>query len=526
MTAFALLLIGAALAYGVAGWLKIPSPPLLVAAGVVLNASGALGETEMVSFILMLGVTVLVFIAGTELSPSRFAKQGMAALKIGLAQFAALSALGFGVSYLFGLSLAGAAYVALAIAASSTFLVVRILKSRRQFYEPFGRLVLGVLLVQDVLVILALAAVMHWDDGQLAIESALLRSVALLAIAWMMSRTFVPWLLTSAVDESEARLIVVLAILFAFIGAVYTLDVPIVIGAFCAGFAISPFPVNAIIRGQLTSFSDFFVTLFFTALGAMLVVPSPPAMLFAVILIAGVVILTPLLVAWFAQRSDMTATSSVESGLLLSQTSELSLVVVLLGAGSGHLPDEFLAAIALVTVITMLLTQLIATDRNVSRLLNLHPLTLRNQLDQYEIENHVVLFGAGRNTGELLVELLERDHDIIVVDHDPVVCSWAAKLGAHAVRADAAAPPVLRQVRAHHARVVITTLTRLSDNCRIVQELDGIPTLVRVYEAAEVEAIEEAGGIPIPYSEAATQDFLRWFDGQTDEQPPPHPDRH
>ena len=519
MTAFTLLLLGVAVAYAVSTWLRIPAPPLLVGAGLLISLSGALPDTEMVSFILSMGVTVLVFVAGAELNPARFAQHGVAAVKVGLAQFVALGSIGFGVSHLLGFDMISAAYTALALAASSTFVVVRILKQRRQFYEPFGRLVLGVLLLQDVIVVLALAALLRWNDGQLAVESALFRSMVLLLIAWVAARTVVPWLLTRLKLDDEAQLIMVLAILFGFAGAAYELDVPVVTGAFCAGFAVSSFPVNAVIRGQLTSLSDFFIALFFIALGAMIVMPTVKTLAVAAALITCVLVVTPLLVAWFAERSGMTARSSIESGLLLAQTSEFSLIVVLLGAQRGHLPEELVAVIALVTVATMICTQFLATEKNVWRLVEIHPSRFREQIDEQDVEDHVVVLGAGRSAKELITELIARGVEVIVVDHDPVVCAWAEEQGATAVRADASDPVILQQIRAHHARAVVSTLKQISDNCRIVRELGEVPTIVRVYEESDVKAIEEEGGIAIPYSEAAAEDFLSWIDARESASP-------
>lgn len=317
MTTFTLLLVGVALAYAISAWLDIPAPPLLVAAGMVLTGVGMITDTETVSFILSLGMTVLLFVAGADLSPTRFAKREAAAAKVGLAQFVALGAIGFGVSHMMGFDTLSAAYTALATATSSTFVVVRLLKQRRRFYEPFGQLVLGVLLWQDVLVVLALAALTQWPNGHLAIESALFRSLTLLIGAWIASRTIIPWLLMKLKLDEEAQLIMVLATLFAFLGGAHELDIPIMTGAFCAGFTVSSFPVNAVIRGQLTTLSDFFIALFFSALGAVLVLPSWNGMLLAGALIGAILVGTPLIVFWLAERSGMTARASMESGLLL-----------------------------------------------------------------------------------------------------------------------------------------------------------------------------------------------------------------
>ncbi|TVR00358.1 MAG: hypothetical protein EA398_11485 [Deltaproteobacteria bacterium] len=512
MTAVALVLLAAAIAHGAANALRLPSMPLLIAAGFILRSTGLVEDPNMMSSLLLLGVTVLVFMAGTELNPRRFRSLGTTALSVGLLQLLLLGAAGFLIGHLVGLDLRESSFVALALAASSTFVVVRVLKKKRQFYEPYGRLVLGVLLVQDVLVVLALGALLQWDNGLQAVESALLRSALLIAIAWVWARSIVPWLLTTLRLDDEAILIVVLAILFVFLAAAHVLDIPMITGAFAAGFAVSSFPVNAVIRGQLTSLSDFFIAIFLTSLGASLVFPDMQGLLLASLLIAAVVLLTPPIVATVAERAGMTSRSSIEAGLLLAQTSEFSLVVALLAADQGYLGDSLLAAITLVTVCTMAFTQFLATDRNAMRLLRLHPSRFRKDPEEAHREGHILLLGCGANTEALVLELVERGDTVLVIDDDPAVDAWVDRIGGVPLRGDALDPGVLDRASVGRARVVISTLRRLEDNRRIVEMAGDTDVLVRVFEETEERAIREMGAVPVRYSDAAAQAFLAWFD--------------
>jgi Kef-type K+ transport system membrane component KefB len=88
--------------------------------------------------------------------------------------------------------------------------------------------------------------------------------------------------------DDETLLLVVLSILFVFLGGAYLLELPLVTGAFLAGLALSGFPVNLLVRGQLNSINDFFHALFFTALGAFLPLPSFGELGQALLLAAGV----------------------------------------------------------------------------------------------------------------------------------------------------------------------------------------------------------------------------------------------
>lgn len=531
MSAVALVLAAAAVAHAAALALRIPSLPLLIAGGILLRATGLIDDPDMLQSLLLLGVTVVVFLAGTELNPKRFASHGAIALPVGLLQFAVMGGAGLGLGLWWGLELQQSAFVALALAASSTFVVVRMLKASRQFHEPFGRMVLGVLLVQDVLVVLAVAGLLQWNDGLQSVESALLRSGLLLLAAWIWARSIVPWLLTARRMDDEAVLIVVLGILFVFLGAAHMLGVPMITGAFAAGFAVSSFPVNAVIRGQLTTLSDFFIAVFLTALGASLVLPSAADLALALAMVGVVVIVTPPFVAWFAERSGMSSRSAIESGLLLAQTSELSLVVVLLAADRGILDRGLLGAIVLTTVLTMILTQLIATDRMTLRLLKLHPSRFRRDPEEAERCGHIVLLGCGANTEPLVVELIEAGLQVLVVDDDPAVDAWVHRIGGIPIRGDGVDPEVLRRASVGRARAVISTLRRPSDNCRVIAQAGGTPVLVRVFEQADVDRIAEAGGIPVRYADAAAERFVHWFeefvaagDAGRAQAPPAHPD--
>ncbi|MBI4520689.1 MAG: cation:proton antiporter, partial [Gemmatimonadetes bacterium] len=153
MIGIATLLLTAAAALGLARWLRLPAVPLLMLAGMALSLTG-FAPAEVLQDGVVLGVTVLVFVAGLELNPRRLGPQGPAALRVGLAHFGVLALAGGIAALALGFDATTSVYLAFALAASSTLVVVRLLRSRGQIFEPFGRLVLGVLLLQDLLVIL------------------------------------------------------------------------------------------------------------------------------------------------------------------------------------------------------------------------------------------------------------------------------------------------------------------------------------------------------------------------------------
>jgi Kef-type K+ transport system membrane component KefB len=511
MLGIATLLAGAAFGLGLSKWLRIPAIPLLLLAGVGLSVARVLPDLDLLQDAVVLGLTFLVFAAGVELNPRRVGGQRRLAIRVGTAQFVALGLLGLGAALALGFALAESVYLALALTASSTLVVMRLLQQRKQLFEPFGRLVIGVLLIQDILVILLIPVATRLPQGVAAALLGFASALLMMALALATVRWVTPRLVAHLQHDEEALLLAVLAILFVYLGMAQVLGLPLVAGAFLAGVSLSAFPVSGIIRGQLNSLSDFFLAIFFTALGGLLVVPSLTGLLQAAALALVVLVATPPLVTMIAERAGLSARSSIESGLLLAQTSEFSLVVGLQAWALGHVDQEIFSMIALITVTTMILTPLLATDRMTWKLMRFHPVRAEVAAER-PVSDHVLLLGCGDNGMPLLETLLTAGHDVVVVDDDPTVIQRLREGDVQAIRGDGSDFQVLDAAHARNARLIISTLRRTKDNLAMLKYVDGVPVLVRVFDQEEAEAIRDHGGTPIVYARAAAEDFLQWLD--------------
>lgn len=522
MIELTLILAAAVVALGVARATRLPHVPLLVLAGIGLTAVNWLFGDELISAafvqdVLIFGVTFLVFLAGTELNPRRIGRQLPTAIKVGLAQFFLLGGVGVAVTRLGGFDWVAAAYLGLAVTASSTLVVVNLLRQRQQFFEPFGRLVLGVLLLQDVLVVVLLSGLTHLEEGVPGVTRGLVAVGVLFVAAWVGLRWAWPWVLLRLKGDEEAQLLTVLGIVFLFVGGAYWLDLPLIAGAFLAGVSLSGFPLSGLIRGQMSSLSDFFLALFFVALGATLTLPGLNALVLAGLLILVVVLLTPPLVTWIAERAGLSARVSIESGLLLAQCSEFSLVVALIGFDRGYLEQPIVTVVALVTVTTMMLTPFVATDRLTWALMRWHPASGRHpdrkrDSGRTRYQDHVLLLGCGDNGLLLLEHLLARGERVVVVDDDPAVVQHLRdRVGVDAIRGDGADYFVLRRAGARSAKAIVSTMRRLSDHERLLRFARDVPALVRVFTPEGGERVRELGGTPIIYGDAAAEAFLAWY---------------
>jgi len=527
MNLFALLLLTAACAYGLARWLKVPALPILIASGMALNLAGlvpenlglgAVGEgddgeshTSAAMRMLEFGLVFLVFASGVELNPRRFAKQGRTVAWVGAMQFAVFASVGIATArWVIGFDWLEAFYLGFGLAASSTLVVLRQLRVRQAMFEPFGRVVTGVLLLQDAALVAVIIVLSRVASGAGEVALGLGEAVLLGAFAWLAQRRLIPALVRKMKPDEESLLLWLVAVLFVFVGIAFALKLPPIVGAFAAGFAFSAFPLNGLVRGQLSSVTDFFHALFFVALGALVGVPDFSQWWIALQFSLIVILLTPPLVTAIAEWRGMHTRASIESGLLLAQTSEFSLLLGLSGLALGHVSVGGFEVLALTTMITMTLTPFLGCESVARFLLPFHPFRRRVKVPESP-HGHIVVLGFGKAGMWTVKPLRKAGEHVLVVDDDAVVCNELASRGIEVLRGDGSDEHMLERAGASKAKLVICSMRRMSDALKVLELLKGVPVMVRVFEKYEAEAVERAGGIPVMNAEAAADTFMAWL---------------
>jgi Kef-type K+ transport system membrane component KefB len=517
VTAFALLLVTSALAYGVGRFLRLPAVPSLIGAGMLLSVTGlvpealSFGKGEGAMHMLELGLVFLVFASGVELNPRRFKKFGKAVVWVAAVQFSLAMGVGFLSAVMMGLGWLEAVYVGGGLAASSTLVVLRHLQVRKAMFEPYGRVVTGVLLLQDVALVLLIIVLSRVDGGGWDIAKGLWEAAVVGGIAWVAQRFVIPKLVFRFKPDEENLLLWLVAVLLGFVGVASWLKLPLIAGAFAGGFAFSAFPLNGLVRGQLSSLVDFFQAMFFVALGASLGVPEGGLWMQAVVYSLVVIVVTPPLVALVAEWRGLNARAGIESGLLLAQTSEYSLLLGLSGVVLGHVSQETFSILALTTVITMVATPFLGREEVANFLLPFHPLRKKKR-DEETPQGHILILGFGSAGMWTVKPLLAQGERVLVVDDDAVVCSALAKKNIPFMRGDGAEEEVLAKAGARDAKLVIASMRRVGDALTVLKFVEGVPVVARVFEKEDAEKIRQAGGVPVMNSAAAADTFMAWLD--------------
>ena len=518
MNGFALLLAAAAIAFGLGKLFRLPAIPLLMLSGIGLRAIAEYIDFEIPEVLLgemiEIGLAMLVFTTGVDLSPRRMRGNTRGMLVVAVLQFVTLGLTGICTALFLHYDLTTALYLGFALSASSTLVVVRQLQQRRQMFEPFGRLVLGVLLVQDVFIILLMVALLSYPEGLLSILLNLVSTTALGLLAFLCHKKLIPWVTLNLKLDEEELMLGAFGLLFAFSGMAHLLGLPFLVGSFFAGFMLSAFPMNGLVRGMLSSLSSFFLALFFISIGAMLSIPNSQLLAHSLIFIAVLVIVTVLLVAFVAERVGYSTRTSLETGLLLSQTSEFSLLLAYSGMSSGLVSEELFSMIALITVSTMTLTPFIAQEKVRWLLMRLHPRYRSGESACSNYKDHAVLLGYGRAGPKTLKLLQENGLDVIVIDEDASVIRKLIEKNIPCIQGSISNKRLLQQANCTHARVVICSMRQAHDAQIALEYLKNsrVKVVVNTFELPETERVKRLGGYPVQTALASAGKFVEWLD--------------
>ncbi|MCH8473644.1 MAG: cation:proton antiporter [Opitutales bacterium] len=544
MIGLALILFAAAMAVTVSKALRFPLIPLYLLAGMLLQpvvggvvewletivvlAGGsytAPGE-EMAGFdyqtaILELGLAFVVFAVGLELSPRRAGNRKKAVLWVGLVQFAVLAAAGFAVGIYWRETVPVAIFLGLAVAASSTLVVIRHLKMNQKMFTSGGRLVTGVLVLQDLLVIIGLVVLMRVESGVAEVLAGLVGVFAVGLLSWFLARYVMPIVVLRGKLGEELLLLTVLTVLSVFMAAAFWLGLPLVVGAFMAGLSLSSFPVNGVVRGLINSMNDFFVALFFLVLGSLIVVPPVEMWGGGVVLLVLLLVVTPPLVKVVAELKGLSSRASLESGLLLAQTSEFSLIVALYAMLHGKIEAELFSLIALVTIISMSWTPFLAREGVVRTLIHLSPLSRwwarrAGEGRLHEEADGVVLFAGMGEAGDRLARtLMKKGREVLVIEEDGVLLHQLKSQGIPFLRGDPNNSNTLCRGGLTKAVAVVSTSVREEENRALLLAMgkERKPLLVPVFDREAGQRFEVYRHIhPVVITDRTTELFLQWFD--------------
>ncbi len=491
-----------ALAY-IARLLRQPLLLGYIGAGVLIGPPGfaVVRNDALITELSELGLAFLMFIVGLEIDLKKLVSSSRIAAPVALGQVVLCAAVACAAVELLGFAGLPALYLGVASAFSSTMIVVKLLSDKSELDTVDGRLTLGILLVQDALAIVVLALQPNLQHPSLVpITRSLIAGAALVGGAVAVAHFVLPALLQGVAKSPEILLVSAISWCLLVGHLAVRAGFSIAMGALIAGVTLSALPYTLDVVAKIRALRDFFVTLFFVALGMQLELGSARVLVTALVLAAVVVIsrfvtVVPMLsVAGYGLRVGLSCS------LALAQTGEFALVIVSIGLGLGQIDREVTSIIALTLVITSTVsTYMILANRRLvhAGLDALARIGVRDRAGDAAPERapavrpDVVLLGFHRAASSF-VHASRNDaanREVLIVDFSPEVYRKLRGLAVPVVYGDISHRDTLEHVGIEHARIVLSTVSddflRGTDNMTLLRTVRQLNPHARIIVCAE-----------------------------------------
>ncbi|HYK08747.1 MAG TPA: cation:proton antiporter [Candidatus Eisenbacteria bacterium] len=433
-----------------------------------------------------LGITLLLFLLGLELQLRDLRPVGKAIITAGTAQVFLTGALAFGASILLGFPLLSSFYISAALTFSSTIIVVKLLSDKKDLHSLYGKLSIGLLLVQDffaILLLILLSGYKPVDNPLLILQSfalILCKTVIIFTVIVNLSRVVLPKLIHRIARSQETLFLFSIAWVFGISALLASpfIGFSIEIGGFLAGIALANSVENFQIAAKIRPLRDFFVTIFFVFLGiqmsfgnlGQIVIP-------ALLLFLFVLLLKPVIIMFLTGLLGYRKRTSFFTGSALAQVSEFSLIIVVLGQKAGQIPESIVSLVTLVAILSFatspyIITHANSTYRRIGKWLSFFELKGPSKealQEEVEFADHILIIGGRRMAETILESLKSTKEQVVVVDFDPDTIKKLQDNGITTIFGDIVDPEIQERAGLAKARLVVSTLSDLEDNLLLIK---------------------------------------------------------
>ncbi len=517
--ALASLLFFASLFGLVANWLKQPLIIAFIAVG-LLAGPGALNlfpDSSALGLLSEVGISILLFAVGLKLDLTVIKTMGPVALATGLGQVAFTSIIGFFICLGLGFEVEASIYIAVALTFSSTIIIVKLLSDKKEIDALHGRIAVGFLIVQDILVVLAMIALSAMGTaGEVTNSSSLGLQAAFVGLKGLVFTAGIlaigRWVLPKALEiiAQKPELLTLFAVCWAVIAAALSdsLGLSQEVGAFIAGISMASSHFRESVASRLVSLRDFLLLFFFVHLGSgldlsHLTTQIVPATLLSLFVLIGNPLIVMVIMGFMGYRKR----TGFLAGLTVAQISEFSFILAALGARLGHVSEETVGLITVVGLITIgVSTYLIIYSQpiyeKIAPFLSLFERAnataedkLANGQDSEPYE--YLVLGTGR-MGQQVFQCFEKNYiRYMGVDFDPYVVSQLREQKKPVIYGDLSDPELLQNLTHDKVKAVISTVPDALNNRGLIRALKEIDfkgqVAVTVAYPHQIEEFKELG---------------------------------
>ncbi len=440
-------------------------------------ALGLFHNIETLELFSELGISFLLFSVGLSLNPKVLRDYGWISIVTGFGQVLLTGSVGVAICLLLGYTWITAIYVGIALAFSSTVIVLKLLSDKGDMDKLYVKLSIGSLLLQDLIAIVLLFAIPFATGSQ--------------GSGWDLVRVFITGCgaglgiflfshyvlrhLHKYLTQSQELIFLFttawgigISALFAAIG--FSLEG----GALIAGIALSTSPSRHEMSARLAPLRDFFIVGFFILLGTRMVVSDFSLILVpAIILSLFVLIMNPLLQLIIMGLMGYRKKTSFQTGMMAAQISEFSLILVALGVSLGQVAPSVLSMVTLVGLVTIFFSSylILYSDKlyeYVAPYLNIFERAHVRETSPRTKKYPIILIGANRIGSDFILLFQKMKHRFLVIDHDLEIMNMLERQKIDHEYGDASDPDLLDAFKINKAELVVSTVPDLETNLVIL----------------------------------------------------------
>jgi CPA2 family monovalent cation:H+ antiporter-2 len=492
--------------------LRLPSVLGFLVTGIIIGpfGFGLIENPEQIEILSEIGVILLMFVIGMELSIKQLASMKRTVFLGGLLQVGLSIIVTAFIFSVLGFSWNEAVFMGFLFSLSSTAIVLKILYDRNEITAPHGRMALGILIFQDLIVVpmMLITPMMAGTTGDLYNEVLLLvlKSALVLALTYVGAKYLVPraMYLIAQTKSKELFLLATIALCFTVAFITASAGLSLAFGAFLAGLIISESDYSHQATSTILPFRELFISFFFISIGMLLDLDffmknAAVIMLMVVvvfILKGGVVSLT-------AAALNYPIRTVLLTGMALFQVGEFAFILSRIGIESGLLSEEMNQYFLSVSVFTMLLTPFVFlfSGRTTNYILRKiapgsHRTVSLSRQDAQEPEDHLLIIGYGINGANLAKAAKYADIPYMILELNPQIVRQQKARGEPIIYGDAVQEHMLEAVHVNKARIVVIAISDPRATKAIVSNIRHIsPSVHIVVRTRYVKEIETLLGL-------------------------------
>ena len=442
----------------------------------------------------LFGISLLLFLIGTELNLDKVRKVGKESLTLGISQVVFTTIAGFFIAHALGFSTFSSFLMALAMSFSSTVVVVKLLSDKHDLESLYGRLALGMLLVQDVIAVSIL--IFMGASNFYVFVSAVLVFAALFIAGYFFS----PYIFQTFKRDSESLFFLSLAWIFVFIFTAKAFGLGVEIPAILAGMSLAATPQVLEISRRLKPLKDLFLVFFFISLGSSISLSSS-VVIPALALSFFILIANPIIAFLILNMMGYHNRVAFEAGLTTAQISEFSLVMLLTASRLGYVGKPEVATLGLVGMITFFTStyfvsynhQLYERCKKFLRAIAIRKKTEHTSGGIEELDGHIILVGFHR-IGYILAQEFKAEN-LLVVESNPELLPVLQGENFRFILGDIIDMDMLERAGIQRARLVISTIPHEEENAFLISQakIYGVPVIATAVSAEDALQLYHMG---------------------------------